>query len=141
MKEITQRCSICKKTQCDGREFRVVYYRREGDATTPQELIVCSDSVLQRSNGTYGYLLVRGHGDVSYVEAFPLDATTEHDFWKRRALAYETAIRETLAENAHLADGDDCTLRKLKQVLADNARPTRAEFFLSRLDGVGVAAR
>jgi hypothetical protein len=29
----------------------------------------------------------------------------------------ETAILETLAENAHLADGDNCTLRKLKEAL------------------------
>ena len=27
------------------------------------------------------------------------------------------AIRETLKENRHLADGDDCTLRKLKAVV------------------------
>lgn len=27
------------------------------------------------------------------------------------------AIRETLAENAHLADGENCTLRKLKMAL------------------------
>jgi len=36
-------------------------------------------------------------------------------------LAYETAIRETLDENAHLADGDDCTLVKLNRVLSANA--------------------
>lgn len=29
----------------------------------------------------------------------------------------EDAIRKTLDENRHLADGDDCTLRELKKVL------------------------
>ena len=29
------------------------------------------------------------------------------------------AIRETLEENRHLADGDDCTLRKLKAIVPD----------------------
>jgi len=29
----------------------------------------------------------------------------------------KTAIRETLADNGHLADGDNCTLIKLKQAL------------------------
>jgi len=28
-------------------------------------------------------------------------------------------IRETLEENRHLADGDDCTLRKLKAIVTD----------------------
>ena len=46
-------------------------------------------------------------------------ATNQRDNWKRRAMAYEAAIRETLAENGHLADGDDCTLAKLKRALAD----------------------
>ena len=40
--------------------------------------------------------------------------------YKAKALAYETAIRETLDENAHLADGDDCTLVKLNRVLSAN---------------------
>ena len=43
------------------------------------------------------------------------------DAWKARALAYERAIRLTLKENAHLADGDDCTLIELKRALRDNA--------------------
>jgi uncharacterized coiled-coil DUF342 family protein len=29
------------------------------------------------------------------------------------------AIRETLEENRHLSDGDDCTLRKLKAIVPD----------------------
>ena len=33
--------------------------------------------------------------------------------------ALKAAIRETLEENRHLADGDDCTLRKLKTVVED----------------------
>ena len=33
--------------------------------------------------------------------------------------ALKTAIRETLEENRPLADGDDCTLRKLKQLVPD----------------------
>ena len=38
--------------------------------------------------------------------------------WKRRAMAYEQAIRETLEDNGHLADGENCTLIKLKRVLS-----------------------
>lgn len=52
-------------------------------------------------------------------------ATRQRDNWKRRAVAYEKAIRETLADNGHLADGDDCTLIKLKRVL-DDTTPARA---------------
>jgi hypothetical protein len=33
--------------------------------------------------------------------------------------ALKAAIRETLEENRHLADGDDCTLCKLKTVVED----------------------
>lgn len=36
---------------------------------------------------------------------------------RRRIAELETAIRETLTRNAHLADGDDCTLKELKRVL------------------------
>lgn len=43
----------------------------------------------------------------------------QRDNWKRRALTLERVIRETLHENAHLADGDDCTLRKLKDAMED----------------------
>jgi hypothetical protein len=43
------------------------------------------------------------------------------DAWKARALAYERAIRLTLKEQAHLADGDNCTLIELKRALLDNA--------------------
>jgi hypothetical protein len=43
------------------------------------------------------------------------------DAWKARALAYERAIRLTLQANAHLADGDNCTLIELKRALRDNA--------------------
>lgn len=32
------------------------------------------------------------------------------------------AIRKTLAENAHLADGDDCTLRHIKDALNEISR-------------------
>ena len=31
----------------------------------------------------------------------------------------ETAIRETLDENGHLADGENCTLIKLKKVMGE----------------------
>ena len=41
----------------------------------------------------------------------------------------QTAIRETLTENAHLADGDVCTLIKLKRAMPpnDEADARRAE--------------
>lgn len=34
-----------------------------------------------------------------------------------RILELETAIIETLEENKHLADGDDCTLIRIKRVM------------------------
>jgi len=36
---------------------------------------------------------------------------------RKRVLELEDAIRKTLDENRHLADGDDCTLRELKKAL------------------------
>ena len=36
---------------------------------------------------------------------------------KKRVEELESAVRETIEENLHLADGDDCTLIKLKQVI------------------------
>ena len=49
------------------------------------------------------------------------------DAWKARALAYERAIRLTLKEQAHLADGDNCTLIRLKLALRDNATDGTAD--------------
>lgn len=41
-----------------------------------------------------------------------------HDQCQRRRIAeLEAAIREALEQNAHLADGDDCTLKELKRVI------------------------
>ncbi len=57
---------------------------------------------------------------IDALKASKRKATHQRDNWKRRAIAYEAAIRETLADNAHLADGDDCTLIKLKRVLSAN---------------------
>lgn len=37
--------------------------------------------------------------------------------YQERIQQLEDAIRKTLDENRHLADGDDCTLRELKKVL------------------------
>ena len=42
------------------------------------------------------------------------------DWLRAEKLRLETAIRETLAENAHLADGEDCTLIRLKQAMHTN---------------------
>ncbi|MFH1602755.1 MAG: hypothetical protein ABIH03_02490 [Pseudomonadota bacterium] len=58
---------------------------------------------------------------IDELQAYKAKAKRQRDAWKRKALAYETAIRETLDENAHLADGDDCTLVKLNRVLSANA--------------------
>jgi len=57
---------------------------------------------------------------IDALKASKRKATHQRDNWKRRALAYEQAIRETLADNGHLADGEDCTLIKLKRVLSAN---------------------
>ena len=37
----------------------------------------------------------------------------------RRIEVLETAIRKTLADNSHLADGDDCTLIDIKRVIEE----------------------
>lgn len=55
------------------------------------------------------------------LRAYKEKAKHQRDNWKRRAVAYEQAIRETLEENGHLADGENCTLIKLKRVLSANA--------------------
>ena len=61
------------------------------------------------------------------VKASKAKVTRQRDNWKRRAAAYEAAIRETLSNNGHLADGDNCTLIKLKRVLSANTRLDRQE--------------
>ena len=38
---------------------------------------------------------------------------------KERIKQLENAIRKTLDENRHLADGEDCTLRDLKKALPE----------------------
>jgi hypothetical protein len=58
------------------------------------------------------------------LESCAMDLNRLLDSYERKAeisrvSKLETAIRETLAENAHLADGDNCTLRKLKDALKD----------------------
>ena len=55
---------------------------------------------------------------IDALKASKRKATNQRDNWKRRAVAYEQAIRETLEDNGHLADGEDCTLIKLKRVLS-----------------------
>ena len=39
------------------------------------------------------------------------------DNWKKEALRLREAIEKTIEENLHLADGDDCTLIRLKRAL------------------------
>ena len=48
------------------------------------------------------------------------------DCLTRKVSAYERAIRLTLKANAHLADGDNCTLIELKRALRDNAKGNTA---------------
>ena len=43
------------------------------------------------------------------------------DCIQRRIRTLEDAIRKTLDENGHLADGDNCTLIELKRVMRDTA--------------------
>lgn len=74
------------------------------------------------------------HGSVPTVEQCLWMADTycqrdswQNDFWRPHVsvLASEvrrlkSAIEETLRENAHLADGDNCTLAALKRAIAPN---------------------
>jgi hypothetical protein len=41
------------------------------------------------------------------------------DRLNKRVQQLEAAIRKTLDENRHLADGEDCTLRELKKTLPE----------------------
>lgn len=43
----------------------------------------------------------------------------ETNIWYRQNMAMKTAITETLEENLHLADGEDCTLIKLKRAIEE----------------------
>ena len=61
------------------------------------------------------------------LRAYKERARRQRDNWKRKAVTYEQAIRETLEDNRHLADGENCTLIKLKRVLSANARAVRTD--------------
>jgi len=63
--------------------------------------------------------LLGKHGKVSVYRMETLERA--YNEMTRRTLAYEAAIRSTLKEQAHLADGDNCTLARLKRALRDNA--------------------
>jgi hypothetical protein len=64
---------------------------------------------------------IRGiDGDKYWVPAgFSEILERERDKARRERDEAIKAIRETLEENRHLADGDDCTLRKLKAIVPD----------------------
>lgn len=47
----------------------------------------------------------------------PCVVTEGEDWLRREKRRLERAIRETLEENKHLAEGEDCTLIKLKRAL------------------------
>ena len=59
------------------------------------------------------------------LRAYKEKARRQRDNWKRKAVTYEQAIRETLEDNRHLADGENCTLIKLKRVLSANDQAQR----------------
>jgi hypothetical protein len=71
-------------------------------------------------DGLFVYKIVFGKNNqaIDRAKSNTIKVKIQRDIWKRRALAYEAAIRETLAENGHLADGEKCTLIKLKRALA-----------------------
>jgi len=52
--------------------------------------------------------------------AIIFNQTNKIDEKDGRIAELEAAINETLKDNAHLADGDDCTLFKLKQVMPES---------------------
>ena len=68
--------------------------------------------------------LLGKHGKVSVYRMETLERA--YNEMTRRTLAYERAIRLTLQANAHLADGDNCTLIELKRALRDNANGNTA---------------
>lgn len=93
---------------------------------------VCSDPEALWSNWLRGTVkLPSGIGDVrQYQERIKQLEEESESRWKlaesaigscaemsARIQQLEDAIRKTLDENRHLADGDDCTLRELKKVL------------------------
>jgi len=53
------------------------------------------------------------------IENRYIDTGRTSEDWDRM----ESAIRETIKENLHLADGDVCTLKKLKEAI--NFSPTK----------------
>jgi len=61
--------------------------------------------------------LLGKHGKVSVYRMETLERA--YNEMTRRTLAYEAAIRSTLKEQAHLADGDNCTLIELKRALRE----------------------
>jgi hypothetical protein len=121
----------------DGNEhvFRVAKAAMRNSSTTPQpnghatrldaveltpEMIAAGEKVFR------SYCFQHINGAIPVFEAMmalaPSPAAVEPDPAVKYSLTAEierlkTAIRETLEENTHLADGDNCTLIKLKRAL------------------------
>jgi hypothetical protein len=83
--------------------------------------------------------LLGKHGKVSVYRMESVERA--YNEMTRRALAYERAIRLTLQANAHLADGDNCTLIELKRALRDNAPMVSADDKLHERPTVEVMRR
>lgn len=65
--------------------------------------------------------------DLKEAQAGLLSETRWADKYHRRVVELETAIRKCLKVNAHLADGDDCTLIVLKKVMRSNPKAETRE--------------
>lgn len=65
------------------------------------------------------------HGTLLEQIMDPCQPKNEREWAAKREIErLQDAIRQTLDENRHLADGENCTLLVLKQALPDNAEIT-----------------
>ena len=65
------------------------------------------------------------HGTLLEQIMDPCQPKTEREWAAKREIErLQDAIRQTLDENRHLADGENCTLLVLKRALPDNAKIT-----------------
>ena len=74
MREKIERCSICKKQDCDGKEYIVPY--RDFQLNRNSHCIVCS-SQTEMHGETRTYKVVFGHGNIIRFVAFPIPEPIE----------------------------------------------------------------
>jgi hypothetical protein len=88
----------------------------ETDAELRAIKSVCKDEYMLDTMADFARKLERDRNEAREAFVIAADQMVIAQGKTREAIK---AIRETLEENRHLADGDNCTLRKLKEIVPD----------------------